>query len=117
MASPGLSSPAKKASLRALMTRSLSESGSISAKVGIENPQGRVGLVATGEWCSLIYHRSTLAMLATNLSRENVSRANELSSRAADLPAASKWWNERSRTPTQAKSRLEWATRRKLREQ
>src|SRR5271156_1001865 len=34
------------------------------------------------------------------------------SSRAADLPAASKGWNESSRIPTQAKSGLEWATHR-----
>ena len=35
-----------------------------------------------------------------------------LSSRAPDLPAASKGWNESSRIPTQAKSGLEWATHR-----
>src|SRR5271156_2292823 len=34
------------------------------------------------------------------------------SSRAPDLPAASKGWNESSRIPTQAKSGLEWVTHR-----
>jgi hypothetical protein len=34
-----------------LITRSLRESGSISAKVGMLNPQNA--------WCSFIYHRST----------------------------------------------------------